>query len=95
MGDVSKRRIPMTFSIFSHSETAKTTGPNAAQLDPSTKWTMKWKLKAAHQVLVWLDVSKALTAEADLEKWASLYEVVVGAPPPAHASPPKATPPKA
>jgi hypothetical protein len=66
-------------NIFSN-EAAKTTEQGTAQ--PSIKWTMKLKLKAAHQALALLGVADAMIAEADLDKWAKIYELLVGAPPP-------------
>ncbi len=61
-------------------KTAETTEPSIAP--PSIKWTMKLKLKAAHQVLAMIGVTGALTDERDREKWAKTYELLVGAPPP-------------
>lgn len=66
-------------NIFSN-EAAKTTEPSAAQ--PSIKWMMKLKLRAAHQALALLGVADAMSTEADLDKWAKIYELLVGAPPP-------------
>jgi hypothetical protein len=69
-------------NIFSN-ETAKTTEPTSTvQPGPSINWTMKLKLKAAHQALAFLGVADAMIAEADLDKWAKIYELLVGAPPP-------------
>ena len=61
-------------------ETAKTTEQSSAHA--SIKWTMKLKLKAAHQVLLFLGVTDALVAEGDLDRWRKAYELLVGAPPP-------------